>query len=382
MPTYRELLQETKSEIDEIDAGAAKALEGAVWIDVREADEWQEGHLPGAVHIPRGFLESRVEGAAPDKSTQVVVYCASAARSAFAAKTLQELGYEHVHSLAGGFTDWKRNGLEITMPRTLSPEKRTRYSRHILIPEIGEEGQLKLLDARVLLIGAGGLGSPASLYLAAAGIGTLGIVDADIVDESNLQRQIAHSLDTLGMPKVDSAKGAIERLNPDVNVVTYRERLTSENIDRILDDGWDIIVDGADNFPTRYLVNDASVWRGIPVVHGSIYRFEGQVTVFKPHDGPCYRCLFPEPPPPELAPSCSEGGVLGVLPGIVGSLQTNEAIKLAAEIGDSLVGRLLLFDALATEFTEVKIERRADCPVCGDHPTITGYIDYVEFCAR
>jgi molybdopterin/thiamine biosynthesis adenylyltransferase/rhodanese-related sulfurtransferase len=380
MPTYRELLEQTKSEIDEIDASAAKELDGAVWIDVREADEWQEGHLPGAVHIPRGFLESRVEGAAPDKSTPVVVYCASAARSAFAAKTLAGLGYENVHSLAGGFTDWKRNGLDITMPRTLSPERRTRYSRHILIPEIGEEGQLKLLDARILLIGAGGLGSPASLYLAAAGVGTLGIVDADIVDESNLQRQIAHSLDTLGMPKVDSAKGAIERLNPDVNVVTYRERLTSENIDRILDDGWDIIVDGADNFPTRYLVNDASVWRGIPVVHGSIYRFEGQVTVFKPHVGPCYRCLFPEPPPPELAPSCSEGGVLGVLPGIVGSLQTNEAIKLAAEIGDPLIGRLLLFDALATEFTEVKIERRADCPVCGDHPTVTEYIDYVEFC--
>jgi molybdopterin/thiamine biosynthesis adenylyltransferase/rhodanese-related sulfurtransferase len=380
MPTYRELLDQTKTEIAEIDAGAAKTLDGAVWIDVREADEWQEGHLPGAVHIPRGFLESRVEGAAPDKSTPVVVYCASAARSAFAAKTLQELGYDNVHSLAGGFTDWKRNGLEITMPRTLSPERRTRYSRHILIPEIGEEGQLKLLDARVLLIGAGGLGSPASLYLAAAGVGTLGIVDADIVDETNLQRQIAHSLDTLGMPKVDSAKGAINRLNPDVNVVAYRERLTSENIDRILDDGWDIILDGADNFPTRYLVNDASVWRGIPVVHGSIYRFEGQVTVFKPHEGPCYRCLFPEPPPPELAPSCSEGGVLGVLPGIVGSLQTNEAIKLAAEIGDPLVGRLLLFDALATEFNEVKIERRADCPVCGDHPTITEYIDYVEFC--
>jgi sulfur-carrier protein adenylyltransferase/sulfurtransferase len=382
MPTYRELLQQTKSEIDEIDAGAAQALEGAVWIDVREADEWQEGHLPGAVHIPRGYLESRVEGAAPDKTTPVVLYCASAARSAFAAKTLEELGYSSVHSLAGGFTDWKRNGLEITMPRTLSPERRTRYSRHILIPEIGEEGQLKLLDARILLIGAGGLGSPASLYLAAAGIGTLGIIDADIVDESNLQRQIAHSLDTLGTPKVDSAKRAIERLNPDVDVVTYRERLTSENIDRILDDGWDLIVDGADNFPTRYLVNDASVWRGIPVVHGSIYRFEGQVTVFKPHDGPCYRCLFPEPPPPELAPSCSEGGVLGILPGIVGSLQTNEAIKLAAGIGDPLIGRLLLFDALATEFNEVTIERRADCPVCGDHPTITEYIDYVEFCAR
>jgi molybdopterin/thiamine biosynthesis adenylyltransferase/rhodanese-related sulfurtransferase len=381
MPSYRELLEQTKTEIDEIDAGAARALEGAVWIDVREADEWQEGHLPGAVHIPRGFLESRVEAVAPDKSTPVVLYCASAARSAFAAKSLEDLGYGNVYSLAGGFTDWKRNGLEITMPRTLSPERRTRYSRHILIPEIGEEGQLKLLDARVLLIGAGGLGSPASLYLAAAGVGTLGIVDADIVDETNLQRQIAHSLDTLGMPKVDSAKGAIERLNPDVNVVTYRERLTSENIDRILDDGWDIIVDGADNFPTRYLVNDASVWRGIPVVHGSIYRFEGQVTVFKPQDGPCYRCLFPEPPPPELAPSCSEGGVLGVLPGIVGSLQTNETIKLAAEIGEPLVGRLLLFDALATEFNEVKIERRADCPVCGDHPTITEYIDYVEFCA-
>jgi sulfur-carrier protein adenylyltransferase/sulfurtransferase len=380
MPTYRELLEQTKAEIDEIDAGGAQALEGAVWIDLREADEWQEGHLPGAVHIPRGYLESRVEGVAPDKSTEVIVYCASAARSAFAAKTLKELGYENVHSLAGGFTDWKRNGLEIKMPRTLSPERRTRYARHIVIPEIGEEGQLKLLDARILLIGAGGLGSPASLYLAAAGVGTLGIIDADIVDETNLQRQIAHSLDTLGMPKVDSAKGAIERLNPDVNVVTYRERLTSENIDRILDDGWDIIVDGADNFPTRYLVNDASVWRGIPVVHGSIYRFEGQVTVFKPHVGPCYRCLFPEPPPPELAPSCSEGGVLGVLPGIVGSLQTNEAIKLAAEIGDPLIGRLLLFDALATEFTEVKIERRADCPVCGDHPTITEYIDYVEFC--
>ena len=284
---------------------------------------------------------------------------------------MSELGYTDVHSLAGGIEDWKRDGLEIVMPRTLSPEKRARYSRHLLIPEIGEEGQLKLLDARVLLIGAGGLGSPASLYLAAAGVGTLGIVDADIVDETNLQRQIVHSLDTLGTPKVDSAKRAIAALNPDVNVVTYRERLTSENIDRILDDGWDLIVDGADNFPTRYLVNDASVWHDIPVVHGSIYRFEGQVTVFKPHEGPCYRCLFPEPPPPELAPSCAEGGVLGVLPGIIGSLQTNEAIKLAAGIGEPLVGRLLLFDALSTEFSDVKIERRADCPVCGDHPTIT-----------
>ena len=382
MSSYRELLKTTKAEISEVDARGAEGLDGAVWIDVREGDEWGEGHIPGAVHVPRGFLESRIEAAVPDHETPIVVYCAAGNRSAFAAKTLGELGYESVHSLAGGFTDWKRNGGEITMPRTLSPEKRTRYSRHLLIPEIGEEGQLKLLDSRILLIGAGGLGSPASLYLAAAGIGTLGIIDADIVDETNLQRQIAHSLDTLGTPKVDSAKRAIEALNPDVEVVTYRERLTSENIDRILDDNWDLIVDGADNFPTRYLVNDASVWRGIPVVHGSIYRFEGQVTVFKPFEGPCYRCLFPEPPPPELAPSCAEGGVLGVLPGIVGSLQTNEAIKLAAGIGDPLVGRLLLFDALATEFNEVRIERRTDCPVCGDHPTITEYIDYVEFCAR
>jgi molybdopterin/thiamine biosynthesis adenylyltransferase/rhodanese-related sulfurtransferase len=382
MTTYRDLLARTKAEISELDAREARALDGAVWVDVRETDEWQEGHLPAAVHVPRGYLESRIEGVAPDKSKPVVLYCAAANRSAFAAKTLQELGYADVHSLAGGFTDWKRNGLEIVMPRTLSPERRTRYSRHLLIPEVGEAGQLRLLDARVLLIGAGGLGSPASLYLAAAGVGTLGIVDADIVDETNLQRQIAHSLDTLGTPKVDSAKRAINALNPDVDVVTYRERLTSENIDRILDDGWDLIVDGADNFPTRYLVNDASVWRGIPVVHGSIYRFEGQVTVFKPHEGPCYRCLFPEPPPAELAPSCSEGGVLGVLPGIIGSLQTSEAIKLAAGIGEPLVGRLLLFDALSTEFSEVKIRRNPECPVCGEHPTITEYIDYVEFCAR
>jgi molybdopterin/thiamine biosynthesis adenylyltransferase/rhodanese-related sulfurtransferase len=382
MSTYRELLQAARTQISEIDAGAAQALPDALWVDVREMDEWEQGHIPGAVHVPRGNLESRIEGVATDRSVPVVLYCAAGNRSVFAAKTLEELGYESVYSLVGGFTDWKRNGGAVTTPRTLSPEKRTRYSRHLLIPEIGEEGQFKLLDSRILLIGAGGLGSPAALYLAAAGVGTIGIVDADIVDETNLQRQIAHSLETLGTPKVDSAKRSIEALNPDVDVRTYRERLTSENIDRILDDGWDLIVDGADNFPTRYLVNDASVWRNIPVVHGSIYRFEGQVTVFSPHDGPCYRCLFPEPPPPELAPSCAEGGVLGVLPGIVGSLQTSEALKLAAGIGEPLIGRLLLFDALSTEFNEVKVERRADCPVCGEHPTITEYIDYVEFCAR
>jgi len=381
MPTYRELLQRVKAEITEVDARDVQQRNGAVLVDVRERDEWEEGHIPGAIHIPRGNLESRIENAVPDRSSKLVVYCASGARSAFGAKALGELGYEDVSSLSGGFTDWKRNGYEVELPRSLSPERRTRYSRHLLIPEVGEAGQLKLLDTSILLIGAGGLGSPASLYLAAAGVGRIGIVDADIVDETNLQRQIAHSLDTLGTPKVDSAKRTIEALNPDVEVVPYRERLTSENIDRILGDGWDLIVDGADNFPTRYLVNDASVWHDVPVVHGSIYRFEGQVTVFKPGDGPCYRCLFPEPPPAELAPSCAEGGVLGVLPGIVGSLQASEALKLILGIGDTLVGRLLLFDALSTTFTEIALRRDPECPVCGEHPTITEYIDYVAFCA-
>ncbi|HET6946030.1 MAG TPA: molybdopterin-synthase adenylyltransferase MoeB, partial [Gaiellaceae bacterium] len=318
MANYRELLQQVKTEIDEVDASRTRELLDSpappLLVDVREQDEWSEGHLPGAIHVPRGFLESRIEGAAPDRSQPVVLYCQSGNRSAFAAKTLEEMGYENVASLSGGFTDWKRNGFPTELPRVLDAEKRSRYSRHLLIPEVGEEGQLRLLDSRVLLIGAGGLGSPASLYLAAAGVGRLGIVDDDRVDASNLQRQIAHSTDRLGDWKADSAKQTLEALNPDVDAVTYKERLSSENVDRILADGWDVIVDGADNFPTRYLVNDASVFHGIPVVHGSIYRFEGQVTVFKPHEGPCYRCLFPQPPPPELAPSCAEGGVLGVLP--------------------------------------------------------------------
>jgi sulfur-carrier protein adenylyltransferase/sulfurtransferase len=382
MLSYRELLKRTRDEVAEVDARSARELNSALFVDVREHDEWEEGHIPGAVHVPRGNLESRIEAVAGDRSTPLVLYCASGARSAFAAKTLAELGYQNVVSLSGGFADWKRNGYDVQLPKMLTPDKRARYSRHVAIPEIGEEGQLKLLDSRVLLLGAGGLGSPASLYLAAAGVGHIGIIDADIVDESNLQRQIAHSLNTLGTPKVDSAKQTIQALNPDVEVTTYRERLTSENIERILADGWQIIVDGTDNFPTRYLVNDASVWHGIPVVHGSIYRFEGQVTVFKPGDGPCYRCLYPAPPPPELAPSCAEGGVLGVLPGIVGTLQTNEALKLALQIGDPLVGRLLLFDALATDFHEVRIKRNPECPVCGEQPTITEYIDYVEFCTR
>jgi sulfur-carrier protein adenylyltransferase/sulfurtransferase len=385
MPSYRELLQEVKAEIDEVDAPRAHELLASIdpplLVDVREQDEWSEGHLPGAVHVPRGNLESRIERAAPDRARPIILYCQSGSRSAFAAKTLAELGYENVVSLAGGFTDWKRNGFTTELPRVLDPERRSRYSRHLLIPEVGEEGQLKLLDSRILLIGAGGLGSPASLYLAAAGVGRLGIVDDDRVDASNLQRQIAHSTESLGEWKADSAKRTLEALNPDVEVVAYKERLTSENVDRILADGWDVIVDGADNFPTRYLVNDASVFHNIPVVHGSIYRFEGQVTVFKPQEGPCYRCLFPHPPPPELAPSCAEGGVLGVLPGIIGSLQANEALKLALGIGESLSGRLLLFDALETEFSEVTLRRDPNCPVCGENPTITQYVDYVEFCS-
>jgi molybdopterin/thiamine biosynthesis adenylyltransferase/rhodanese-related sulfurtransferase len=383
MGTYRELLQQVKSEIDEVDSARARELiaEGSpAIVDVREREEWDEGHLPGAVHVPRGHLESRIESAAPDKASPVLVYCASGNRSAFAAKTLEELGYEHVVSLAGGFTDWKRNGNPFEIPEALDESKRRRYSRHLLIPEVGEEGQLKLLQSRVLLIGAGGLGSPASLYLAAAGVGTIGIVDDDTVDETNLQRQIVHSTERLGDSKADSAKLTIEALNPDVTVKVFKERLTSENVDRILGEGWDVIVDGADNFPTRYLLNDASVWHGIPVVHGSIYRFEGQVTVFKPHEGPCYRCLFPQPPPPEMAPSCAEGGVLGVLPGVIGSLQANEGLKLTLGIGEPLVGRLLMFDALAGEFTEIRLRRDPDCPVCGENPTITDYIDYVEFC--
>ena len=382
MASYRDLLKQLRSEIDEVSTSEAAALTDApVFVDVRDRDEWDEGHIPGALHLPRSFLESRIESAVPDRDRAIVVYCASGNRSAFATRTLEELGYSDVRNLAGGYTDWKRNGLPTQLPRSLDPARRARYSRHLLIPEVGEEGQLKLLDSRVLLVGAGGLGSPASLYLAAAGVGRLGIVDEDVVDSSNLQRQIVHSTERLGEPKVQSAKRTIEALNPDVEVVAYEERLTSENIERILADGWDVIVDGADNFPTRYLVNDASVWHGIPVVHGSIYRFEGQVTVFKPHEGPCYRCLFPQPPPPELAPSCAEGGVLGVLPGIVGSLQASEALKLALGIGDPLIGRLLLFDALETRWDEMKVRRNPDCPVCGEHPTITEYVDYVEFCA-
>jgi molybdopterin/thiamine biosynthesis adenylyltransferase/rhodanese-related sulfurtransferase len=384
MATYRELLARVREEIEEISSIEAQVRRGSsespLFVDVREPDEWEEGHIPGAIHVTRGRLEQRIEGLVPDKSRELVVYCSAGSRSAFAAQVLGEMGYANVTNLAGGFADWKRNGFEVTIPRVLSSEQRSRYSRHLLIPEVGEDGQQRLLDARVLLVGAGGLGSPASLYLAAAGIGTLGVIDADVVDESNLQRQIVHSTDRLGEPKVLSAKRTLEALNPDVRVVPFQERLSSENIERILSEGWDVIVDGADNFPTRYLVSDASVWHEIPVVHGSIFRFEGQVTVFSPPEGPCYRCLFPQPPPPELAPSCAEGGVLGVLPGIIGSIQASETLKLVLDRGDSLAGRLLLFDALGTTLDEVTVRRNPDCPVCGEDPTITEYVDYVEFC--
>ncbi|MDQ3401472.1 MAG: molybdopterin-synthase adenylyltransferase MoeB, partial [Chloroflexota bacterium] len=348
-------------------------------LDVREADEVEQGIIPGSVHIPRGFLELRIEDAILDKDGPVIVYCAGGTRSVLAAKTLTDLGYTDVSSLAGGFTAWKGEGGDWTLPQTLTAEQRRRYSRHLLIPEIGERGQQALLDARVLLVGAGGLGSPAALYLAAAGVGTLGIVDSDVVDVSNLQRQVLHDTSRIGRSKVASARETIEKLNPDVRVIGHEERLTSENIDRIISD-YDVIVDGADNFPTRYLLNDASVKHRKPVVHGSIYRFDGQLTVFEPFAGPCYRCLFPEPPPPELAPSCAEAGVLGVLPGIIGSLQANEALKIVLGL-PRLTGRLLLFDALDTSFREVTLRRDPSCAACGDHPTITEYIDYENFCA-
>jgi molybdopterin/thiamine biosynthesis adenylyltransferase/rhodanese-related sulfurtransferase len=383
MATYQELLQQARASVPTVGLREASELIGGdtVFLDVREQGEWDLGHLPGAVHVPRGSLESRIEQVIPDRSSRIVAYCASGNRSAFAAQTLTDLGYRQVENLIDGFVDWERNGYPVVVPSTLTAEQRRRYSRHLLIPEVGEAGQRRLLESRILLVGAGGLGSPASLYLAAAGVGTLGIVDDDVVDESNLQRQIAHSTERLGQAKAESARKTIEALNPEVSVRTFEERLTPDNVDRIFDEGWDVIVDGADNFPTRYLVNDASVWHDIPVVHGSIYRFEGQVTVFAPGEGPCYRCLFPQPPPPELAPSCAEGGVLGVLPGVIGSLQSNEALKLALGAGDALVGRLLLFDALTATFTEVALRRDPDCPVCGEEPTITEYVDYVEFCS-
>ena len=351
-----------------------------VLVDVREKHEWSEGHIPGALHVPRGYLELQIEEAVPDKTKTVVLYCAGGVRSLMAGTTLQQMGYKEVISMAGGFGAWKGKGLPFVQPRTLSEAQAKRYSRHLLVPEVGEEGQLKLLDARVLLIGAGGLGSPAGYYLAAAGVGTIGIIDADVVDESNLQRQILHNTKRIGQYKAESARETIEALNPDVKVITHIERLDETNVARIIAD-YDVIVDGTDNFPTRYLLNDAALMANKPVVHGSVFRFEGQLTVFKPYEGPCYRCLYPEPPPIALAPSCAEAGVLGVLPGIIGLLQATETIKLVLGIGDPLVGRLMTYDALAGEFNELRLFRDPKCPACGENGHPEDLPTYADVCA-
>jgi sulfur-carrier protein adenylyltransferase/sulfurtransferase len=382
VPTFREMLAEAKAAVREIEPAEAEQeidAGGTVVLDVREPDEYEQGALPGALHIPRGTLETNVEGRIPDKSSHVVIYCAGGTRSAFAAKTMQDLGYTDVASVIGGFNRWKDEGREWSAPESLTPEQRNRYQRHLLLPEVGETGQLKLLDAKVLLLGAGGLGSPAALYLAAAGVGTLGIIDMDVVDSSNLQRQILHNTDRIGERKVDSAKKTLTLLNPDVNVVTYDVRLGADNILDIID-GYDVIVDGTDNFPTRYLVNDASLLKRIPVVHGSIFRFEGQATVFNPYVGPCYRCMIPEPPPAELAPSCAEAGVLGVLPGIIGSIQAMEAIKIILELGDTLQGRLLAYDALEESFRTFKVHRDPQCPACGPEAGEIVIAEYDDLC--
>src|ERR1700704_5010098 len=382
MGSYREYFADLRKRVTEATPQEVQELlKGDVQLgDVREKNEWDEGHLPGAAFVPKSYLEQWAEDRLPSKDKPTILYSPGGVRSVRAADALQKLGYTNVISMTGGFNRWKDSGLPWTKPETLAPEQAQRYSRHLLIPEVGESGQQQLLRSKVLLIGAGGLGSPAALYLAAAGVGTLGIVDSDVVDATNLQRQILHTTERIGEPKTESARQTLEALNPDVKVVGYQERLTSENIDRILSE-YDVIVDGADNFPTRYLLNDASVKWNKPVVHGSIYRFEGQVTVFKPHDGPCYRCLFPTPPPPELAPSCAEAGVLGVLPGVIGTIQATEVIKLLLGIGEPLVGRYLLFDALEGSFREVRLRRDPKCPVCGESPTVTEYIDYEGFCA-
>jgi adenylyltransferase/sulfurtransferase len=371
MTSFRAVHDTILKHIRTVNVDAATSLiehEHAAVLDVREPDETAQGIIPDAVTIPRGFLEMRVEAAIPDKATPVVIYCASGVRSAFATRSLHDLGYTNVVSMDGGFDAWKAAGRPWSQPRTLTPEQSRRYSRHLLIPEIGEKGQQKLLDAKVLLIGAGGLGSPAALYLAAAGVGTLGIVDDDEVDLSNLQRQVVHGTDDIGRSKVDSARDTIESINPDVSVISHKLRLTKENVLDVFRD-YDVIVDGSDNFATRYFVNDACVILGIPQVHGSIFRFDGQVTTFDPReeDGPCYRCLYPEPPPPELAPNCAEAGVLGVLPGTVGMIQATEAVKLILGIGEPLVGRLLMYDALGMSFRTLRLKRDPECPMCGPH---------------
>jgi molybdopterin/thiamine biosynthesis adenylyltransferase/rhodanese-related sulfurtransferase len=392
--SFGKYLKDVKAQIREVDLETVrKTVEarqgkggdgngaGPILIDVREKDEWTEGFIPGARWIPRGFLELRIEDQIPEPSSEIILYCAGGNRSALAARSLAELGYTNVKSMAGGFSAWKRAGLKFDRPFIMTPEQSLRYARHTMLPEVGEAGQVKLLQSKVLCLGAGGLGSPSGLYLAAAGVGTIGFVDDDVVDASNLQRQILHATDRVGLPKVESARRAIAGLNPDVKVIPHQTRLSSENVLEIIK-GYDLIVDGADNFPTRYLLNDAALKLGKPVVHASIYRFEGQVTAFIPNEGPCYRCLYPSPPPADMAPSCQEAGVLGVLCGVIGSLQANEALKILLGIGKPLAGRLLMFDALGLKFREMKLRRDPTCPTCGEgvKPESIELIDYQEFC--
>ena len=380
MPSYDALLRDLRAAIPETDT---KGLAGATVIDCREPDEHAQGAIPGAVYIPRGFLESRIEKHVADRAAPIVIYCASGNRSLFAVRSLQEMGYTNARSLVGGFSGYKRAGLPWEVPNNLRPDQEQRYSRHVLLPEVGLAGQQKLLAAKVACIGAGGLGSPSAMYLAAAGIGTIALIDDDVVDASNLQRQILHGTDRLGTPKVESGERTLKNLNPDVRVDKVRARLTSENAIDLLG-RYDVIIDGADNFATRYLVNDVALRLGKPVIHASIFRFEGQLTVFPANGSPCYRCLYPQPPPPEDAPSCAEGGVLGVLPGVMGVLQATEAIKLILGIGETLAGRLLVYDALATKFRELKLRRDPKCPTCGDgvDRAAIPLIDYEQFCTR
>jgi molybdopterin/thiamine biosynthesis adenylyltransferase/rhodanese-related sulfurtransferase len=388
-PSGAEVIRKIRSQVEEVDPSEVREHlgNGVVLVDVRESEEWDAGHIPGAKHVPRGYLESRIEGAVADRNQRVVIYCASGQRSALAANTLREqLGYENVASMNGGITLWKDRGYDVEVPKSLTKEQRERYSRHLLVPEIGLEGQTKLLEAKVLLLGAGGLGSPTALYLAAAGVGTLGIVDDDEVDLSNLQRQVIHTTDRIGVAKVDSAEESIKAINPGVDVVKYKVRLDASNIMEIIE-GYDVIVDGVDNFPTRYLLNDATVRLGIPVVSASILGFDGQLSVFAPHDGPCYRCLYPVPPPADMAPSCGANGVLGVLPGTMGLLQATEVIKLVTGAGEPLIGRLLLYEALGATFTELKVRRDPECAICSKDPSEISdeemgvFPDYEAFCA-
>jgi sulfur-carrier protein adenylyltransferase/sulfurtransferase len=380
MPSSRDLLDDARRVIPEVTpAQVAREASSRTLIDVRERSEFEEGHIPGALHLSKGFIEVQIEDRVPGKDTPITLYCAGGTRSLLAARALHELGYNDVRSMSGGFNGWKQAGFDFDVPRVLTADQKRRYNRHLLVPEVGEEGQAKLLDASVLLIGAGGLGSPAALYLAAAGVGTIGLVDFDIVDESNLQRQIIHTRDRVGMRKTESARIAIEALNSDVRVVQHNEMLNSDNA-RALFDQYDIIVNGCDNFPTRYLANDVALFARKPLVDGGIFRFEGQVTKVIPFASPCYRCRYPAPPPPEEAPSCAEAGVLGVLPGIVGILQATEVVKLIMGIGEPLTGRLLHIDALDMRFREFRVPRDPDCPVCGENPTITEPIDYENFC--